>query len=409
MQIRQQQAGEFTELVISGRLDGYWADHLTGALEEVVRGGADQIRLDLSGITYISSMGVRVLLQFYQQLQSIHGVFAVAHPSEPVKKVLQMMGLGDLLFTAAQSAPVAAAPETARQLERLTALYDVFDCVPGASLQCALMGDPGLLATCGYRKEHSQTVAFPDSSMAIGLGAFGNDFDDCQSRFGEFLCAAGAAAYQPADGSNVPDYLMTEGAFVPELQVLYSLVCRGSFARLARFEAKAPANSVTLSDVTDVCLEVSGSDLAGMVIVAESAGLMGAALRRSPAQPDGVEAPLQYPEVRRWLSYSPERSFTRSLVVVAGVISRSGNGPLAPMLRPIGNGSGRAGHFHAAAFSYRPLQKGRVDLTATIKSIFQAETLQGVLHLLEDNRDGPARQSEFLRGACWVSPIGEIA
>src|ERR1044071_7606128 len=105
MQIRKQQAGEFTELVISGRLDGYWADHLTGALEEVVRGGADHIRVDLSGITYISSMGVRVLLQFYQQLQSIHGVFAVAHPSAPVKKVLEMMGLRGLLFSTGPSPP----------------------------------------------------------------------------------------------------------------------------------------------------------------------------------------------------------------------------------------------------------------------------------------------------------------
>ena len=57
-------------------------------------------------------------------------------------------------------------------------------------------------------------------------------------RGGEFLAVSGAAAYQPTDGSNVPDYLIAEGSFVPELQVLYSAVCDGSFARLARFEAK---------------------------------------------------------------------------------------------------------------------------------------------------------------------------
>ena len=77
--------------------------------------------------------------------------------------------------------------------------------------------------------------------MAVGLGAFGNHFEDCQGRFGEFLAVAGAAAYQPTDGSNVPDYQMSEAMFVPELQVLYSLNCDGPFARLARFESKAGA------------------------------------------------------------------------------------------------------------------------------------------------------------------------
>src|SRR5207249_2409487 len=36
MEITKQQAGEFTEMIVKGRLDGYWADHLTKALDEVV-------------------------------------------------------------------------------------------------------------------------------------------------------------------------------------------------------------------------------------------------------------------------------------------------------------------------------------------------------------------------------------
>jgi hypothetical protein len=58
-------------------------------------------------------------------------------------------------------------------------------------------------------------MTFPESAMAIGLGAFGHHFEDCEQRFGEFLSVAGAAAYQPTDGSNVPDYLIAAGSFVP--------------------------------------------------------------------------------------------------------------------------------------------------------------------------------------------------
>ena len=79
------------------------------------------------------------------------------------------------------------------------------------------------------------------------------------------------------------------------------------------------------------------------------------------------------------------------------------------MIRSLGPGSAPAGHFHAAAFSYRPLEKGRIDLKTTVKSVFEAETLQGVLHLLADDRESTHAQSEFVRGACWISPIEDVA
>jgi anti-anti-sigma factor len=408
MEISKQQSGKFTELVVKGRLDGYWADHLTASVEEVIRGGADHVRLNMAGVGYISSMGVRVLVHFYKQLSGINGVFALSNPSEPVKRVLDMMRLGDLLIAreAEQPAP-ATAPETGRRIDTAAAAFEVFDYAPGAALKCSAVGDPALLASGGYTKDHARTLTFPESSMAIGLGAFGDHYDDCRTRFGEFLSVAGAAAYQPTDGSNVADYLVSEGSFVPELQVLYSLVCEGKFASLARFEATETA---PLSALLESCLDISGAPSAGIVMIAESAGLVGAALRRSPAECDRGAPTFEHPGIRQWLSYSAERTHTRSLAVVAGVAARSANGKLGPMLRPIGAGSALAGHFHAAAFSYRPLQKGRIELPSTVKSVFEAETLQGVLHLLADDRESAAApQSEFVRGACWIGPIGEVA
>jgi hypothetical protein len=82
---------------------------------------------------------------------------------------------------------------------------------------------------------------------------------------------------------------------------------------------------------------------------------------------------------------------------------------LAPLLRRVGAEASPLGHFHAAAFSYRPLKKGDIDLQATVTSLFETETLQGVLHLLTDNREaaGP-QQSEFVRGACWIAAALDI-
>jgi hypothetical protein len=64
---------------------------------------------------------------------------------------------------------------------------------------------------------------------------------------------------------------------------------------------------------------------------------------------------------------------------------------------------------HAAAFSYRPMRKGQVDLHETVRRLFETESPQTLLHLLHDDRARVgAGQSEFIQGACWIGPIGAI-
>jgi hypothetical protein len=141
-----------------------------------------------------------------------------------------------------------------------------------------------------------------------------------------------------------------------------------------------------------------------MVIVAESAGLAGAALRRSPG--GGSHLPFELPGVRDWLWFTPERAFARSLTLIVGVVSRTEIAGLTPFLRPLGAEAWPAAHFHAAAFSFRPLRRGLLDLRSTVRLLFEGEQLQGVLHLLHDDRPiVGAGQSELVRGACWVGPL----
>jgi anti-anti-sigma factor len=410
MDITTQQSGDTLEVKVRGRLDAYWADHLSAALDEAVRGGAHRLRLEMADVSYLSSVGIRVLLKFYKQLQRIKGSFAVANPSEPVKTVLELAGLEVLL--ASEVAPAGAAPVSraaVRRFERPGAAFEVYDIAPETSLTCRAVGQPELLQGCRFGAEDCRQIRFPGATFGLGLGAFGNDFQECRGRFGEFLAAGGAAAYLPTDGSNVPDYLVASGALVPELRVLYALACEGRFARMVRFDSTSDHGPVTLAEIVDACLEIVDADVAGMVVMAESAGLVGAALRRSPALDVASSAPFAHPEIRAWLSFTPERAYLRSLALAVGVAARGECQPLRPLLRPIAGGVPPSGHFHAAAFSYRPIQKGPIDLQASVASLFETETLQGILHLLTDDREiTGAGQSELTRGACWIGPIAEI-
>ena len=114
-----------------------------------------------------------------------------------------------------------------------------------------------------------------------------------------------------------------------------------------------------------------------------------------------------HPGIRGWLSFTAERAFARALTLAVGVVARPSTGAGQRLLRPLGPVPYPIGHVHAAAFSFRPLKKGLIDLKETVGTLFHAENLLGLLHLLDDDRGvGGAGQSEFIRGACWIGPIG---
>src|SRR5215475_5565541 len=410
MEIIAQQLGESLEIKVRGRLDNYWTEHLRGNLEEAIRGGAHGIWLNLSEVTFLSSAGVGLLMTFHNQLKGIGGSFIVTSPSERVKQVLDLCRLSPILIPEKIPVAVPLHAEEIRRFSRANVSFELVDILPAHPLLCRMIGDPSLLRGCRFGAGDCHTVKFPPACFGLGLGAFGEDFEEAQARFGEFLAVGGSAAYLPTDGTNVPDFVVSSGELVPELKVLYGLRCEGEFGHLMRFEACAAESPISLAELARTALEVSGAPAIGMTMVAESAGLLGAALRRSPASATGgADDPFRYPEVRGWLSFSTERLFTRSLALVSGVAASRDETPLAALLRPLGNKSDPAGHFHAAAFSYRPLKKGKLDLNATVTTLFETETLQGVLHLLTDDREiAGAQQSEFVRGACWIGALSEI-
>src|SRR5580765_2897666 len=108
MEIQKVQHGGAVELIAKGRLDEYWASHLASALEETIRAGVHQIRLNLAGVTYLSSAGIRILLQYYKELTGIHGSFVVTDPSPFVRKILEMTRLSPLLLA---DKPASKAPD----------------------------------------------------------------------------------------------------------------------------------------------------------------------------------------------------------------------------------------------------------------------------------------------------------
>jgi anti-anti-sigma factor len=400
MEIVRSIVDDGVDLMIEGRLDSYWAEHLDRGLADTVRDGHDRLRLDLSRVTFLSSAGIGVLMKYVKRLRAIDGELVVCSPSLQVQSVLEMTHLAAFLVEAPdRTAARVAKRDAGKRSERGGMRLELFDVVGGAVLRGGPVGvDPAAPSRLPINR--STALRCPDSLYAIGVGALGGSFNDCRERFGEFLAVAGAAVYLPGDGTQVPDYLVAVEAEAPEMQVLHGIAGRGEFARLLRFDP-IEHGALRLADLAAWCLEFSESSVAGLVMVAEVAGLVGAALRHSPAARDQNEDWFAYPAVRNHLSFTAEPKFLRSMVVAAGFVGRD---PL-PQLRPLGGDRDLYGHFHAAAFTFAPLKKGRLALKALVAQVFEQQSLLGVLHLLHDDRPAGAGDSELIRGACWFGPM----
>jgi hypothetical protein len=283
-------------------------------------------------------------------------------------------------------------------------------CVPEGSLTGHLHGKPSQLSQAPFGVDDCDVVEFPAGTFGLGLGAIGGSYEDGRERLGELVAVSGSVAYFPSDGARLPDYLVGEGTAAPRAVLASGLTCKGGFSKLVRFSPQPEAESVSLSELAAVCLEASGSKIAGIVIAGESAGLSGARLRQSPAAAGARPLRFDVPTVRDWLSFAPERTHAVATTLIAGVVARAPDGALASHLRPFGLTGRLYGHFHAAIFSYHPLPQRTVELDALIKGLFANHQLRDVLHLLWDDRgETGIAESALVRGVAWVGPITQIS
>ena len=401
-----------TVLRLGGRLDREGAEHLSNTLEDLLRDGVRSLTIDLATVTYISSAATKVLSRWQQELAGLRGDVQLTSLPPALRETLTIAGW-DSRFEAA----VGSGPNDLRlsswQHEAGSARsgqYQVSSRAPEGTLTCHLHGDPNQLTQAPYGLDDCNVVAFPNGAFGLGLGAIGGSYEECQERLGELVAVAGCVAYFPSDGARMADYLVGEGPVAPRAVLASGLSCEGEFSKLVRFSTQQEADAVPLSELAAVCLEAAGGRVAGLVIAGETVGLSGARLRRSPAAHGAAAVRFEVPAVREWLSFAPERTYSVTTTLIAGVAARAPKGPLAAHLRPLGLVGQLYGHFHTAVFSYQPLPQRTVDLGDLLRGLFKNHQLRDVLHLLWDDRgEAGVGESALVRGVAWVSPITRIA
>lgn len=81
----------------AGRIDSMNAHELGEALSNVIDKDQVQIVLDLSGVDYMSSAGLREIVAALKRVKRVAGDVRIARPSDRVLEILEMAGLDTIL------------------------------------------------------------------------------------------------------------------------------------------------------------------------------------------------------------------------------------------------------------------------------------------------------------------------
>jgi anti-anti-sigma factor len=102
MQIEMVRSGDTSVVRVSGRLDAAHAQAFAAALLPVLAALQAPPVLDLSGIEYLSSGGLRVLLQAAKQAQAHGAQLTLTQVPAPVYSVLALSGFCTFMTIRAQ-------------------------------------------------------------------------------------------------------------------------------------------------------------------------------------------------------------------------------------------------------------------------------------------------------------------
>lgn len=108
MEISQERDGDVVVVRLSGRLDSSAASSAEEQLGAALSGTPPRLAIDMSGLAYISSAGLRVLLVMAKKVQQQKGKVVLGGLAENVREVFSVSGF-DTIFTIEPDAAAAVA------------------------------------------------------------------------------------------------------------------------------------------------------------------------------------------------------------------------------------------------------------------------------------------------------------
>jgi len=97
MEISKENTAGYCVVKLEGRLDAVTAPEAEGYLGDLVAGGETGLAVDLTGVDYVSSAGLRVFLVTAKKLKAAGGELSLTGLAGNVKEVIEISGFPSIM------------------------------------------------------------------------------------------------------------------------------------------------------------------------------------------------------------------------------------------------------------------------------------------------------------------------
>ncbi|WP_181781050.1 STAS domain-containing protein [Pseudonocardia pini] len=104
-------------VAVRGELDSATAPQVTRYLQQATSPEVGVVALDLSGVTFLASSGIQMLVSALREDQGVDGALHLVAPSPAVERVLRILGMDEMFTSHATTQDllrVVLAPHTTR-------------------------------------------------------------------------------------------------------------------------------------------------------------------------------------------------------------------------------------------------------------------------------------------------------
>jgi len=109
MEIRTRRVNDVLVVDMVGRLDSRSSGPVSTELNEIAQRGERKLVLNIAGVEYMSSAGLRALLVAAKLVEVHEGALKICTPSPGVRRVMEVSGIGSLLHLCASEQEALAA------------------------------------------------------------------------------------------------------------------------------------------------------------------------------------------------------------------------------------------------------------------------------------------------------------
>ena len=96
MEIRVREAGNIKILDFAGKLDTGTSPEAETAISKVLESGCNKLIINLKGIEYVSSSGLRVFLVIQKKMMSLKGQFRLCSLQPGIKEIFDISGFSSI-------------------------------------------------------------------------------------------------------------------------------------------------------------------------------------------------------------------------------------------------------------------------------------------------------------------------